>query len=470
MARLSRVASASAVLGLASAAVGPAAAHVGTLEELTADAPIPQWYVVAVAGVVVGGSFLFTSMMADHDALRWVNGLSIRARLPPAGVEALSRLIGVASVLALLGVILIGFVGPAEANANLASLGIWVAWWGGFTILSYSVGNAWPAIDPFRRLARLVPTRPRWDYPEDLGAWPAVVGLLVLVFAEVVSGSTERPRVLASLVLGYAVLTVLGAAAVGAREWVDKVDPLAAVFRTYGSLAPIQRTDDGLSVRLPGAALTDGRVYETPGRVAFVVALLWATTFDGLVSTPQWRTVIAPVGDLGVPVPLSSALVLLVYVVALVGGFLAFYGVYVRAARACRRSADTFVTAEAIARWLAPSLVPIAAGYHVAHFLGYVLSLSPALLAALADPLGTGPAGAGLEVAVLPAWFGFLQLGFVLVGHLLAVWVAHSVAFDLFPGARQPIRSQYPLILVMIAYTLVSAWVIVSPTVPTPYV
>ena len=459
----STVGSLAGLVALTSLAVGGAAAHVGPLEDVATEAPIPQWYVVTVAGVVVGASFLFTSMMADHEALRWVNGLALGARLPGSLGAAARTLLGIASVLALGGIVAVGVVGPAAANENLASLGIWVAWWGGFTIATYSVGNLWPAIDPFRHIAGLVPARPRWDYPEHLGAWPAVAGLLLLVFAEVVSGSTERPRVLAALVGGYAVVTVAGAVAVGAREWFDKADPLAAVFRTYGSMAPLQRTDDGISLRLHGAALTDCDVDDTPGRVAFVVALLWATTFDGLVSTPQWRTLLTPLVDLGVPAVVG-------YVAVLLGGFAAFYGVYRWAARKSRETADTYVSSDAIARWLAPSLVPIAAGYHVAHFLGYVLALSPAFVAALADPLGTGSAAATFQVAVLPDWFGFLQLGFVLGGHLLAIWVAHSIAFELFPGARQPIRSQYPLIGVMIAYTLVSAWVIVAPTIPTPYV
>ena len=455
-------------VAVASTAVGTVAAHVGTLEGVSTEAPIPQWYVVTVAGVVVGASFLFTSLMADHRTLRWINTRSVRARWPWSGRRAIDALLGAGSVLGLASLVAVGLVGPASANANLASLGIWVAWWGGFTIATYGLGNAWPAVDPFRRLAglvaSLVPSSPRWTYPDRVGAWPAVVGLLALVFAEVVSGATERPGVLAVLVVGYVLVTAAGTVAVGRRAWFATADPLAAVFRTYGSLAPIQRTAEGISLRLPGAALTDGRIYETPGRVAFVVALLWATTFDGLVSTPVWRALLAPVVAVGVPAVVG-------YVVALLAGFAVFYGVYRWAARRSRETADTCVTADAIARWLAPSLVPIAAGYHLAHFLGYVVSLSPALLAALADPLGAGAAATGPpQVAVLPDWFGFLQLGAVLAGHLLAIWVAHSIAFDLFPGARQPIRSQYPLVGVMVAYTLVSAWVIVSPTIPTPYV
>jgi len=462
MARRSpRVAAVATLAAAAGLATGPAAAHVGTLEGATAESPIPTWFVVLVAGVVVGASFLFTSLMADHAALRWVNGLGLRAGLSRRLRDGLASVLGAASVLGLAAVVAVGLFGPPAANDNAASLFVWVAWWGGFTITTYAVGNAWPLVDPFRRLAGLVPGDGRRAYPEDLGAWPAVVGVLALVFLEVVSSATERPRVLAVLVVGYAALAVGGAAIFGAGSWFANADPLAALFRTYGSLAPLQRTEDGLAVRLPGAALTDGDVFRRPGMVAFVLALLWATTFDGFVSTPAWTAAVTPLAELGVPA-------VLLYVLALAGGFAGFYLTYRLATRRARDSAGTYVTAAAIARWLAPSLVPIAAGYHLAHFLGFVVALAPTLFAALQAPIA-GPAGLGYTVLGLPDWFGFLKLGFVLGGHLLAIWVAHSIAFDLFPGARQPIRSQYPLIAVMIAYTLVSAWVVVSPTVPTPY-
>lgn len=48
-----------------------------------------------------------------------------------------------------------------------------------------------------------------------------------------------------------------------------------------------------------------------------------------------------------------------------------------------RQTAGTAVTSDYIERWFLPSLLPIAAGYHVAHFLGYLLKLSPALFAAV---------------------------------------------------------------------------------------
>jgi hypothetical protein len=181
--------------------------------------------------------------------------------------------------------------------------------------------------------------------------------------------------------------------------------------------------------------------------------LLWATTYDGLVSTQFVQDLAGPLFRAGVPAPA-------LYLGVLLAGFGLFYWVYRAACRRSRDTADTYVTGPAIERWFAPSLVPIAVGYHLAHFLGYVVSLAPAFLAAVQSPLATP---ATIPILVLPDWFGLVQLSFVLVGHLFAIWVAHSIAFDHFPGVIQPIRSQYPMILVMIGYTMVSAWVIVSP-------
>jgi hypothetical protein len=197
-------------------------------------------------------------------------------------------------------------------------------------------------------------------------------------------------------------------------------------------------------VRYPGALDRDD--------VAFVVALLWVTTFDGLVSTPAWNGV---VGALSGPVP-----PLVTHLVTVVVGFGLFLGVYRLAVRYARRAAETYVTPGFLAGWFAPALVPIAAGYHVAHFLGYFLSLAPALAGLLLSPLAPPES---VTLVRLPGWFGSLQLAFVVAGHLLAVWVAHARAFDLFPGRLQPIRSQYPFVVVMVAYTAASLWIVAQP-------
>jgi len=152
---------------------------------------------------------------------------------------------------------------------------------------------------------------------------------------------------------------------------------------------------------------------------------------------------------------------------AVVAGFLLFYHVYRYAARRARETADSYVAAEYLARYFAPALLPIAAGYHLAHFLGYFLRLAPSLAGVLTSPV-SAPASA--TVLAIPGWFGTLQILLVLLGHVLAIWVAHSRAFDLFPGVFKPIRSQYPTTVVMIFYTMASLWVVVQPFGEPPFV
>jgi hypothetical protein len=427
-------------------AAGVATAHVGSLGGGGAPQPVPFWLVALTGGGVVGGSFLFTSLMTDHDTIRSVN--ASRLGLPSVATRRAARVAArVAGVAGLLAILVVAVLGPPEPT-NAAVLAVWVGWWAGYTATTYLVGNSWPALNPWRTLADLLPARDR-DLP-DMGAWPATAGLLGLVWLEVVSPVASDPRFLAAVVLGYTVVTLAGAARYGDR-WFERVDPVSRVFRLYGWLAPVQRTSSGLTLRLPGGTLPD-RAAADRSEAAFVVALLWVTTFDGLVSTPAWNGFLRPIVSVGVPAPP-------VYLAATLAGFGGFLGVYRLAARYSRRTAGTYVAAPAIECRFAPALLPIAAGYHLAHYLGYVLGLAPALVEAAANPLSS-PA---LRAVVLPDWFGAVGLALVVLAHLIAVWVAHAIAFDLYPGRLQPIRSQYPFVVVMVAYTATSMWIVSQP-------
>ena len=435
----------------------PAAAHAGSLSGTYRSAPIPSWLVTLTGAAIIGVSFLLTSFVTDHETIRGLTGG--RAVFP--SVEAFRRatvtVARAVGLVALVGTVVVGVAGPQTGAANAAVLFVWAGWWAGYTMTTYLVGNTWPLLNPWRTLAAALPA-PRRAYPDRFGLWPAVAGLLGLVFVEVVTPVAQDPALLAFVVVAYSVATLAGAALVGADDWFGNVDPVAAVFRYYGRLAPVQRTADGLALRPPGGAISEQTAPETPSGTAFVVALLWATTFDGLVTTGAWARLVDPLLAAGVPG-------LPVYLLALLAGFVVFLGAYRLVARWARRTADSYVTAEYVGGWFAPALLPIAAGYHLAHFLGYFLSLAPAFLAVVGQPF-TAPAT--VPVAVLPGWFGALQLAFVVVGHLVAVWVAHALSFELFTGRLQPLRSQYPFVLVMIAYTAVSMWIVSQPFTTPP--
>mgnify|MGYP000053045165 FL=1 len=448
-----------AALAVASVAFStPALAHAGSLAGSLRSVPAPFWLVVVSGGGVVCVSFLLSAFVTDDETLDAFGRAGVRIG-GLAGVvataEAALKLLGVA---ALVLVVAFGLFGPPVGIANLGVLLVWVGWWAGFTMVTYLVGNAWALVNPWRTLGATLRDRVAAvrglsrPYPDQLGSWPSVAGLLGLVWLEVVSPLAVNPRALAAVVVAYSLVTVGGAVVYG-DAWFRRADPVARVFRLYGLLAPVRRGDGGLSISVPGAGLTRTRERLGTDDVAFVVALLWVTTFDGLVVTVAWGRALDAAG--AVPA-------WLVNLAGIVAGFLVFLGGYRLAASVARGTADTYVTVGFVAGWFAPALVPIAAGYHLAHFLGYVVGLAPALVAVAASPLSPP---ANPSVLAAPAWFGGLQLAFVVLGHLLSVWVAHARAFGLFPGRLQPLRSEYPFVAVTVCYTMASLWVVAQPTV-----
>jgi hypothetical protein len=438
---------------------GSATAHGGSLGAAARESlTVPTWLFLMTGGGAVGASFLLASFVTDRTFIRSIHDPLRSGRVP---ARRLGRwLVAIVGVLGLVVVFAVGFVGPPEALANLAILLVWAGWWAGFTMTTYLVGNTWPLLNPWQTVASLLPSLDR-DLPARLGAWPSVAGLLALVWLEVVSPLADQPQLLAGVIVGYSVLTLGGAVLTGPDTWFRRVDPVARVFRYYGRVAPLTWDDDQqrLRLRLPGAGLTETRLVDGADEVAFVVALLWVTTYDGLVSTPAWADLAGFLVGLGVPAAI-------LYPVAMVVGFAVFLGAYRLAARYSRRTANSYRDPALLARAFAPPLLAIAAGYHLAHYLGYFLSLFPALLAALASPLS---APSTVPVAQLPGWFGGVNMAFVLLGHLLAIWAAHATAYDLFPGRLQAIRSQFPFILAMVGYTMLSLWVVSQPSVQPPY-
>lgn len=432
-------------------AVQPALAHGGaggTREGLA----VPSWLVVLTGGGVVGSSFLLSAFLADRALVDRIHAAGLGAPGPTRAATAAGRAVGLVGLAA---VVSFGLVGPQSA-ANPAVVLVWSGWWAGLVASAYLVGDGWRAVNPARTFAGWLPGVDR-TYPERFGAWPAVAGLLALSWVELASPVAADPRALAAAVVGYVLVSTLGAVWFGPADWFGRADPVARVFRYYGAVAPVERGEDGWRLRLPGEGVRDLEP-AGPAGVAFAVALLWTTTFDGLVHTPVWNAVLERVVEWGMP-PTAA------YLGGLLCGFALFWGAYRVAVRQVRRRADSLLPRRELAGRFAVSLVPIAAGYHLAHFGEYVVAWLPGLVGALATPLSPGE----VTAVAVPAWFGGVELLAVLTGHLLGVWVAHAVALESFPGRLQAVRSQYPLVAVMAAFTAVSLWVLAQPQTTPAY-
>ena len=87
------------------------------------------------------------------------------------------------------------------------------------------------------------------------------------------------------------------------------------------------------------------------------------------------------------------------------------------------------------------------------------------------DPFGYGwdlfgTAGYETSFGVIGAkalWF--LSVATIVLGHVIAVYLAHRISLRIFTSRAMAIRSQYPMLALMVLYTVVSLWIIAQPIV-----
>ncbi|GAA0259119.1 hypothetical protein ACFFQF_23525 [Haladaptatus pallidirubidus] len=434
-------------------------AAVGLSDASSETLAVPQWLYLATGGAVIGASALLASVITDREFIRSVHDWRkpVSAQLPlRQGIVYLARFVGVAGLVI---IVYRGFVGPQVPTANAAVILVFAGVRAGLTMVVYLVGNVWPALNPWRTIAELLPNLGR-RYPARLGRWPAVAGLLALVWLETVTPVNKEPALLATAICAYSIVTLAGALFYTPKSWFSNADPLSVTFRFYGSVGPLRWSENGVSLRPPGFDLPESGIVSKTADIAFIVALIWELTFSGFVTTTTGVEFISAVVGWGVPP-------LVVYGALFVGGYLLFLGAFWLAAQLARKTGETYLTPRTMAVRFAPPLLAIAAGYHLAHYFGFFVSLLPSFVGSVVSPFSPS---ANPLVLTRPGWFGGLTIAFILVGHVLAVWLAHAEAYATFPSRIQAVRSQYPFIVVMIAYTVVSLWLISLRTVDPAFV
>lgn len=53
----------------------------------------------------------------------------------------------------------------------------------------------------------------------------------------------------------------------------------------------------------------------------------------------------------------------------------------------------------------------------------------------------------------------------IVTGHVIAVYLAHRTALRLFSDRKRMLASQFPMLALMVAYTMLSLWIIAQPAV-----
>lgn len=441
------------------------------------DLPVPLGFYIAGATTVVAVTFLITAVFvyavpgAGHGSGRGLRLPGSQILTHPAAV-ALLQAVGVTALLAIIATGLFGNQHPAR---NLGPTLLWVMWWCGFSLFVACVANPWPALNPWRTLfaayeAISGPRRGR-AYPQRWAEWPAVGMLLVFVWIELVSAFGSSPYILAVLALVYSALTFAGMWIFGRDTWLERGEVFTLVFRTLGTFAPIAAANEsggkgtrpGLVLRGWSAPLRDKGEPPSMALVALVLLLLSSVLFDGLLGTALWRSI-----EPWLPQQADGLIASTIGLIATWGFFL---GAYLITCAAMRWFLDPGISASLVARLYVLTLVPIAVGYNIAHNYSYLLIQGQAFLALLSDPFGfgwnlLGTAGWQPDLTVVDArtiWY--VAVGAIVIGHIIAVYLAHIVALRVSPTRQSAVRSLYPMTVLMVLYTGASLSILAEPIV-----
>jgi len=383
-----------------------------------------------------------------------------------------SRVIRAVALAVFVVTVLAGFIGVQDPYRNLITTMVWVTWWVGFAFVCALVGDLWALASPLR-----IPFKGFFRYPKQLGAWPAVVLFFAFAWAELVWRDKDVPAYLASVVLAYALLTWIAAACFGTEAWLRNGEAFSIAFGVFGRFAPLHGQDHVLRLRLPGAGLVAEQ--RVPVSIAvFVLLMLSSVTCDGFFETPLMRSLETAV--LGSP-PLAAALFAasewgldesqLIASATLAAFPALFVAAFWLTACAMLRFSRQNKSVNETACAFVLTLVPIAVAYHLAHYFSLLVTAGQFMIPLASDPFGFGwnlfgTAGYNVDLgAVSPYVFWYGAVILIVAGHVIAVVLAHVEALRLFGSARAAAASQVPMVALMVAYTMLSLWILAQPIV-----
>ena len=475
------------------------------------DLPIPLGYFLIGAGAAVALSFIVVGAFLGPGREGFGYPRYNLLAAPVLGRALSSRwllhAVRAVALIVFLIVLSAGLFGTGRPLENIAPTFVWIIWWVGMGYVAALAGNLWALVNPWKTVFEwvqgLIGDEPEeegalFEYPEGWDIWPAVVLFFAFAWVENVYADASRPFNLGVLVLAYSAITWAGMLAFGKHQWLRHGEVFSVLFSLFARFSPTEvrvsdeaACDSGcgggegvdcyerfelaepgereLNLRPYAVGLTGmGRV--SPATMVFVVAALATVTFDGIVETPRWVSFQTQLYGAAEALFGTNALeaidtlgLLIVPAVLL--------ALYLVVCLAVRGLAGERVPMSEVAGAFVFSLVPIALAYNIAHFLSLLLINGQLIIPLASDPLGEGwnvlgTAGYEPNTTIVDAKFvWFLSVAVIVAGHIASVYAAHVIALRRLGDRRAALRSQYPMLALMVGYTAISLWILAQPIV-----
>jgi len=474
-----------AIRGLATSMLlvcGTAFAHsMGVIYNL----PIPFWMYAFAASAALVLSFLIVGyFVTAQGAARNFRTIEVDVPYRTATGTVLQAL-RFLSVFWLALTIATGVLGPANPFANFSMTFFWVLFVLGFTYLTALIGDVYALINPWRVMCDWIERRhpgalrPRYPYPPWLGYYPALAFYMAFIWLELFGQAP--PRALGAILLAYSMLNVGGAALFGPQAWFRYGELFAVFLRLIARIAPFEYRLDpapGATGRLRLRQPFIGLLQEPADHFSlllFVLFMLSSTAFDGVHETRPWVIIFWRGLYPQLTAIISKPYLFFVNVyyywqwtMLLISPFV-YLAIYLLFIWLMKMVTGTAKTVRELALQFAFTLIPIAIVYNITHYYTLLVGQAPAIIKMISDPFGVGwnlfgTARLTISPIVLMAngvWH--TQVGLILFGHIVSVYLAHVQALETFPRAKQGVWSQLPMLLLMVVLTTIGLRILSLP-------
>ena len=416
--------------------------------------PVPLQYYLLGAGLTVAVSFFVLSIFFNKKNA----GDLVDKEVPVGWLSFIVVILKVVAVLLLLLTIATGVFGTQSALKNFAPVFFWIYFLIGGGVLSILIGNIWEKINPWKTISDWVNERqPSKQISGALG----IILLLGLFWFELVSGQSFVPRAIGFALALYTLANLIGS--LFYENWYKDAELFSVFFGFVGKLAHFRIGQDSKSIlRVNENRKLSGNpaAWWTLGIASILLA---GASFDSLKETVMWFKWLKALGFASTSMTAPTIGILLAP--------LPFLLLYLLAVWIMKQLVGKEYTMLDLAQRFVWSLIPIAFGYTLAHNFSLTIVTAPQMLAIVSDPFGLGwnlfgtasLAQSNLILGAKMVWF--IEIGFVILAHIFGVWYAHVLATNIFKDSKAALKSQYPMMVLMVLFTIMTLWLLSQPLV-----
>ena len=392
------------------------------------------------------------------------NYISVKA------IEDLKILISCISLIFLITLIIFGYIGSRDPLANPLSLFIWSVWFMVMPVIQIIFGNVWAFLNPWYGFGRLFfKNNILFKLDQNYSLVFSSVGFLIFSLFMLVDIAPDDPDRLANIVTIYLLVNFIFMKIFGV-DWLKNGECFTSFYRLLSKLSWIWIKEGKIYVGFFGSQLKNINTFP-PMSVLFLSIILATLSFDGLNETFLWFKIINvnPLefyGRSSVVLENSSGLIFFAILLFLIFSITIFLG---------HKFINEKVTFKNIIGINSIALLPIALAYHIAHYLTSFLVNIQYSYKVASDPLNNGMDLLNLgDFNVTTSFFNtietvkliwFIQAAAIVIGHVIAVLLAHSICEGYLKTKSSILISQFPISIFMIGYTFLGLWILSTPTV-----